>query len=176
MKKILAVLVSICLAGGLFCGCQKQVKKPAPQSQVQQTNESEIRIMANKFSTLAEKTAGINKATVVVSSVGQTIPTATPGTNTAGNGTIAGRLVVMVGLTLDSAAAGNKSKENSIKTEVKKNIMASDKRVSDVLVTTDPNMVKKITDVAAGIIEGRPVQSSAKDVKELNRMLEGQVK
>lgn len=191
MKKILIIFVGIFLAAVLISGCQ-QAKKPVPKTNTQtvpQTNETDMRIMASKFSTIAEKIDGVSKATVVVGNVdavmsGTTTTSAvtkststTPSTVNTGVKTVStSKLVVMVGLKLDSKAMTDKVKENNIKNAVSKAIMNSDKRVTDVLVTTNPDMVKKINDVAAGIIEGKPVQSNARDVKELNRMLQGTIK
>jgi len=81
----------------------------------------------------------------------------------------AGRLVVMVGLNLNAAAMQDKNQENKIKEEVKAKIMESDQKVTEVLVTTNPDMIKKLQDVAAGVIQGKPLQSYAQDINELDK-------
>jgi len=107
--------------------------------------------------------------------------TGAPGTTTTGNtatsktqmGSKSGT-VVMVGITLNKATAGSASKAASTKNMVAKRIKASDKRISQVLVTTDPGLIKRLNDVAAGIIEGKPIQSFDKDIKDLNSRLRKQ--
>jgi YhcN/YlaJ family sporulation lipoprotein len=78
-------------------------------------------------------------------------------------------LVALVGLTLNQGSA---SQAQSIKNTVTKKVKSVDRRVTQVLVTTDSNLVRRIGDIAAGIIEGKPIKSYARDVKELNRMLQ----
>ena len=51
---------------------------------------------------------------------------------------------------------------------------AADTRINQVLVTTDPTMIKRINDVAAGIIEGKPIQSLEKDINTLTNDLKKQ--
>jgi len=79
--------------------------------------------------------------------------------------------VVMVGLTLNQATSGSASKAATTKNMVAKRIKASDKKIGQVLVTTDPGLIKRLNDVAAGIIEGKPIQSFDKDIKDLNNRL-----
>ena len=73
-------------------------------------------------------------------------------------------LMVMVGLTLDNKVNGA-DETNQIKRSVMNKLKASDKRISQVLVTTDPGLVQRLTDVAAGIIQGRPIQGFENDIK-----------
>ncbi|MDD3269391.1 MAG: YhcN/YlaJ family sporulation lipoprotein [Syntrophomonadaceae bacterium] len=82
-----------------------------------------------------------------------------------GNDNQASGMIIMVGLTLDSA---NQDKATAIQTQVRNKLKASDKRISQVLVSTDPNMIKRINDVAAGIIQGKPIKTFQKDINELN--------
>lgn len=77
-------------------------------------------------------------------------------------------VVVMVGLTIDPAVAKNQKKIGSIKTMVMNKLKASDRRITQVLVSTDPNMVKRLSDVAAGIIQGKPIKTFEKDIRDLN--------
>jgi hypothetical protein len=85
-----------------------------------------------------------------------------------------GKLVVMVGLNLNAAAMQDKNQENKIKEEVKAKIMESDQRVNEVLVTTNADMIKKLQDVAAGVIQGKPLQSYAQDINELDKSIRTQ--
>ena len=178
MKRTTSILLCILLCAILLIsGCQKAAQKPAPKStpQVQQTSDSEKRVMASRFSNLATSVNGVQKATVVVAS---TDPAATgnakTGTDISGLSTPtgeinAGKMVVMVGLNLDSKAMQDKTREQSIKEEVKSKIKGNDNRISEVLVTTNPDMIKKLQDVAAGVIQGKPMQSFAQDINELDK-------
>jgi len=82
-------------------------------------------------------------------------------------------MVVMVGLTLDDKSMQDKNMENSIKEQVKTKIMADNQRISEVLVTTNPELIKRLQDVAAGVIQGKPMQSYAQDIEELNKNIRG---
>lgn len=100
----------------------------------------------------------------------------TTGTSTANKSTMSNKsgTMVMVGLTLNSTTGNSAAKTASTKSMVAKRIKASDKRISQVLVTTDPNLIKRLNDIAAGILEGKPVQSFSKDVRDLNTKLKQQ--
>ncbi len=82
-------------------------------------------------------------------------------------------LMVMVGLTLDNTVNGA-DETNQIKRSVMNKLKASDKRISQVLVTTDPGLVQRLTDVAAGIIQGRPIQGFENDINDLTRNMRQQ--
>jgi hypothetical protein len=75
----------------------------------------------------------------------------------------------MVGVTLNAAAMKDNNLQNNIKEEVKNKIMQSDQKVNEVLVTTNPDMIKKLQDVAAGVIQGQPLQSYAQEITELDK-------
>lgn len=100
----------------------------------------------------------------------------TTGTNSNNNSMLGSKsgTVVMVGITLNQATAGSATKATTTKNMVAKRIKASDKRISQVLVTTDPGLIKRLNDVAAGIIEGKPIQSFDKDIRDLNKRLKQQ--
>lgn len=215
MKKITAmILCTLFIAVLLTSGCGKTAQKPAPdntsESGVQQTSDSERRIMASQFSNLAMSVSGVQKATVVVSATDTQIPEnvssdpnqvptlvaseddrtqltdlgagSKTGSDISGlsspSGEIPdvtdGRLVVMAGLDLNSASMQDINRQNSIKEEVKAKIMESDSRVSEVLVTTDPDMIKKLQDIAAGVIQGKPLQSYAQDINQLDKSIRSQ--
>jgi hypothetical protein len=182
MKRKMLILVFI--AAIIFsAGCQ-QAKKPytAPQttpSNPIQVTESDKRIMANRFSEMAKAVPGVINATVVVAgadaamdSSSKTSTTATSKLSTQS----ASKIVVMVGLTLNNESMATDAKQASVKNMVIQKIKSGDKRVTDVLVTTDANMVKKINDVASGLIEGKPVLSYARSASELGRMMKEQMK
>lgn len=72
----------------------------------------------------------------------------------------------MVGITVKSG-----SDSDQVKAAVADKLKVSDKRVSHVLVTTDPNLVKKINDVAAGLIDGKPFQTMKDEVNAINQQI-----
>ncbi len=184
MKIKVRMLLFLFIAGLFLMGGCEQAKKPITPQKTTPTNPSQVtesdkRVMANRFSTIAQEVAGVNKATVVIASaeatMGQT-PDSTVTPNTATSKTTASKMVVMVGLTLDANTSASEAKQLTAKNTVKQRILASDKRITDVLVTADANMVKKINDVAAGLIEGKPVLTYAKSAAELGKMMKTQVK
>lgn len=182
MKKkqwLLFILMAVFL---ISAGC-KQSQKPYTKpdttpSNPAQVTESDKRIMANRFSEIAKAVPGVINATVVVAGadaamdINKTSTTATSKLSTKSTS----KIVVMVGLTLNSQTMSTAAKQANVKKMVKQRISSSDKRVTDVLVTTDPNMVKKINDVASGLIEGKPVLSYARSAAELGRMMKEQMK
>ena len=175
MKKIpVLILCAWLIVSCLFGGCGKTARKPAPNqpspNEVQQTTDAEKREMASSFSNLATSINGVQKATIVVAS------TSSNGTGPLTGETVDtnGKLVVMAGLTLNPQVSGDSSQTNAIIEQVKQKIMAADQRVSEVLVTTNPDMIKKLQDIAAGVIQGQPFQSYAKDVNELNQTIRSQ--
>lgn len=200
MRKKIALFVCVCLMiTTVAAGCSSSSKKPMtpakkPSTTNIDTTASERRVMANRLSRIAESVPGVQKATVVVMDVSMTQNTTTTGTTgmttpnkitTTGKTTTGTKMtpgttmtpgtkrgiMVMVGLTLNTATGNTAAKATSVKKMVGKRIKASDKRISQVLVTTDPNMIKRLNDIAAGIIQGKPIQSFSKDVKELNAKL-----
>jgi hypothetical protein len=188
LKKLTAILLCAFLCASLIIsGCGQTAQKPAvpentPNTQMntpQQTDDAEKRVMATRFSNLAMGVNGVTKATVVVSSVdsGDARTTTPPGPTTIPDVPVLNAtydtMVAMVGLNLDSKITQDKSKEMSVKDEVKSKIMADSQKISEVLVTTNPDMIKKLQDVAAGVIQGKPMQSYAQDIEELNKNIRG---
>ncbi|MGS0763104.1 YhcN/YlaJ family sporulation lipoprotein [Syntrophomonas curvata] len=82
--------------------------------------------------------------------------------------------MVMVGLTLEPTATRDPATQNKIKSTVANKLKASDRRISQVLVTTDPTLIKRINDVAAGIIEGKPIQNFQSDINDITRKVKQQ--
>lgn len=77
-------------------------------------------------------------------------------------------IIVMVGLTVDQAITQDQTKMGALEKTVMNKLKASDKRITQVLVSTDPNIIKRINDIATGIIEGRPIKTFQKDIDDLN--------
>ena len=185
-KQLLLCAFIIAMLMTVTAGCQQQAKKPDTTSQKPaspaQVTESDKRIMANKFSEIAKDVPGVTNATVVVAAAeaaldknpdaSKTSTSATSKLSTASPS----RMVVMVGLTLNAQSRATSAKQESVKKTVKQKIKSNDKRITDVLVTTDANMVKKINDVASGLIQGKPVVSYARSAAELGKMMKEQMK
>lgn len=155
-KKVLWLLCLTMITMVLASGCQTEARKPvAPNNQAEtDITSSERRVMADKLSNMAQEVNGVRQATVLVSEVNIT-------TNRASN---AEGMVVMVGLTLNEGA-----NEKTVKDQVARKLKASDRSISQVLTTTDPGLVRKINDVAAGMLEGQPIQTYEDEITEINR-------
>lgn len=176
LKNKVRMVLFFFIAGVILLGGCQQAKKPVAPQKITPTNHSQVtesdkRVMANRFSNIAQGVEGVEKATVVVSSADAAIGQTTDNTNT-----MDGKMVVMVGLTLDAKATASTDKREAAKNTVKKHILASDKRIAEVLLTADANMVKKVNDVAAGLIEGKPVLTYAKSATELGKTMKTQEK
>jgi hypothetical protein len=187
LRKIITLLlcVSFLLIG--LVGCQTTAKKPMTPARkpgvtakkpTTEMTASERRVMANKLSKMAENVKGVKRASVIVSSIGMTNTGTTATTNKMTN-TNAARTnysgqVIMVGLTLEPTATRDAATINKIKSTVANKLKASDRRISQVLVTTDPNLIKRINDVAAGIIEGKPIQNFQSDINDISGKLKQQ--
>ncbi|MDD2586339.1 MAG: YhcN/YlaJ family sporulation lipoprotein [Syntrophomonadaceae bacterium] len=191
MRKKIALLVCISFLFTVMVGCQGAAKKPAvPERKPDTTTDtsdmtaSDRRVMASNLSRMAEQVENVDKATVVVSGIAitnnvQDTTRTTPLNNKTDNPNQSNYytqnknrqnnmgLVVMVGLNLNDKAEKNTSLANTAKKNVASKLKASDKRISQVLVTTDPNLIKRINDVAAGIIEGRPIQEFQQDINDI---------
>lgn len=75
----------------------------------------------------------------------------------------------MVGITLEDPSIMGSQKEKTIKQNVRQRLLSSETKLSEVLVTTDSGMIKKLKDIASGVLEGRPISNYARDIQELNR-------
>lgn len=187
MRKIFTLLLCISFLLISLMGCQTTAKKPmTPQRKPGVTTKkpttemtaSERRVMANKLSKMAENVKGVKRASVIVSSIGMT-NTGTKATTNKMTNTNAARTnysgqVVMVGLTLEPTATRDAATIDKTKSTVANKLKASDRRISQVLVTTDPTMIKRINDVAAGIIEGKPIQNYQNDINDITNKLKKQ--
>ena len=187
MRKIFILLLCVSFLLISLMGCQTTSKKPMTPARkpgvtakkpTTEMTASERRVMANKLSKMAENVKGVKRASVIVSSIGMTNTGTTATTNKMTN-TNAARTnysgqVVMVGLTLDPTATRDAATINKIKSTVANKLKASDRRISQVLVTTDPNLIKRINDVAAGIIEGKPIQNFQSDINDISSKLKQQ--
>jgi hypothetical protein len=163
LRRALVLLLCLGLLAALAAGCQKPAQKPeAPQPETSGLTSSDRRVISDKLSKQAKQVEGVQNATVVLTEVDSeaVVPSPTPGeTQVKG-------LVAMVGVTVKANAD-----ENQVKEAVRKKLKAADSRVTNVLVTTDPNLIRKINDVAAGLIEGQPFQSMKDDIDAINQQI-----
>ncbi len=166
--KAKAVIISFLLLALVIGACNNAAKKPGnPEQNVPQTENldisaSERRVMANQLSKAAEGVAGVQRASVVIANMENS--DLSKGNN----------LAAMVGLTVSSSISADQAKIDATKNMVVDRIKKANNRVSQVLVTTDPTMIKRINDIAAGIIEGKPLQTFEKDIHTLNDDLKKQ--
>jgi YhcN/YlaJ family sporulation lipoprotein len=216
MRKLFTLVLCISFLFVSLAGCQNAAQKPAvPERKPAAENGTEMtaserRVMANRLSKMAENIKGVQKASVVVSSIAMNnagVETA-PSTNNTGNNnnlnstnpnskmntnpdnnlnnkmnnntntntakTNYSGQIVMVGLTLEASAMRDAATQNKIKSTVANKLKASDRRISQVLVTTDPDLIKRINDVAAGIIEGKPIKNFQKDIQDITSKVKQQ--
>lgn len=163
MRRALVLLLCLGLLAAMAAGCQKPAQKPeAPKPETSGLTTSDHRVISDKLSKQAKQVEGVQNATVVLTEVdGDTVsPSPTPGeTQVTG-------LVAMVGVTTKPNAD-----EKQVKEAVEKKLKAADSRVSNVLVTTDPNLIRKINDVAAGLIDGKPFQTMKDDINAINQQI-----
>ncbi|MGI6512793.1 MAG: YhcN/YlaJ family sporulation lipoprotein [Syntrophomonadaceae bacterium] len=115
-----------------------------------QATATEIRKLADRLTNKAVEVKGVRSATVVVQ----------PANN---------RYTVLVGLTLNSEVKQDQT--SAIKKEVSEKLSKTDKRINRVLVTTNPELVRRIEDIARGILGGKPVQSFAEEITEVTRRI-----
>lgn len=161
MKRIVVLIICFSLLGGLLGGCQKPAQKPGTTVPESGLTTSDRRVIADKLSKEARQIEGVQNATVVLAdNSGDNSVTTSP---TPGQTDIKG-LVVMVGLTTKPD-----SDETKVKNEVVSKLKAADGRVSNVLVTTDAGLVKRIEDVASGLLEGKPSQSMQDNIDKINK-------
>lgn len=166
-RKALTILVLIMVVSSLTAGCARdQDKQPArrpvtpqersttrdstltrkAQQPTTQTTTTEARKLADMLTNRATAIDGVRSATVVVQ----------PANN---------RYTALVGLTLDSDVKGDQTE--AIKKQVTTKLDQADKRVTRVLVTTNPDLVRRIEDIARGVLAGKPAQSFAEEIAEV---------
>lgn len=97
---------------------------------------------AAKIATNVAKLPEVNKATVVVSG------------NTA-----------IVGIDMKASVQG--THETQVKKKVEKTVRDTDKSIKNVSVTSDPDLYKRIDNIAKGIAAGRPLSEFTKQITEI---------
>lgn len=158
--------------------------------------DSEARSLAQKFANMADEVAGVQKATAVVTEgtmtgttnrnqTGVTINndrfnginnmSAAPGPGTATSPVRnAGGIVVMIGLDVDRSMINNTAEMERLKTRVANKILRADDRVSRVYVTTDPELIKRISNMADDMVKGKPMSNMRTDMNNLMNRMKGE--
>ena len=77
-----------------------------------------------------------------------------------------------MGITLDDNIKNDTDRMDAIKQKVADRLQGADTRISQVLVTGDPDLIKRINNVASGLLKGEPLNNFAKDIKNLGRDLQ----
>lgn len=159
--------------------------------------DAEARILARKFANMADEVTGVQKATAVVTEgtmTGATNRTQTgvtinndrfngmsnmatpPGPGTVTNPAARNNqgIVVMIGLDVDRSMINNTAEMERLKTRVANKILRADNRVSRVYVTTDPELMKRISDMADNMVSGRPLSNMRTDMNNLLDRMKGE--
>lgn len=154
--------------------------------------DAEAKAMAKKLAAMADRVTGVQKATVVVTEgtettstnrVGKRVTTVNndrfngmadntatvPGTRTAARG-----IVVMVGLDVDRSMISNTAEMERLKSKVADKLLNADNRISRVYVTSDPELVKRISNMATDIIKGKPLSRMKNDLNNLMDRMKGE--
>jgi len=112
---------------------------PTPAPVRKPTTES---MRASRVAASVARIPEVNKATVVIS------------------GTTA-----LVGVDMKAKVQGTHEKD--VKKKIEKAVKDTDKSITRVYVTADPDLYKRIDNIARGISEGRPVSEFAKQISEI---------
>lgn len=181
MRKNIWVLLLVAIFISAVWGCGGEAAKPnQPNNKITQNKgtapvtpqPNTERVMADRLANIATQVEGVKAATVVVNrnanDMGNNNDTLGNGNN-ANNTTTNNNYTAMVGIELNSDIKGTAS--DNVKKQVADKIKASEKNVSKVLVTTDPNLITRLKDIASGVINGRPISSFATEIEELARRI-----
>jgi len=174
MRKNLWVLLLVAIFISTVWGCGGEAAKPnQPNNKITQNKgttpvtpqPNNERVMADRLANLASQVKGVKAATVVVNR-NTTGNNNNMGTN---NTTTNNSFTAMVGIELNSDIKGSASE--SVKKQVADKIKSNEKQVTKVLVTTDPDLITRLKDIASGVINGKPVSSFATEIEELARRI-----
>lgn len=134
-----------------LAGCPGPTRKPSPAPAPPPTLEmAEFRQLADSLSTEAVKVKGVSNATVILQGWGN-------------------RINAIVGLTLRDGLSAARQRE--IKNEVARRIKESNPRIKRVQVTSDPEIVQRIKEVAKAVADGKPVSEVQPDINSISRSI-----
>ncbi|MBO8159970.1 YhcN/YlaJ family sporulation lipoprotein [Thermosyntropha sp.] len=153
--------------------------------------DAEAKRLAQKFANMADEVNGVQKATVVVSDQPETVTDSKtrtrvttikndrtitspgPGKTVPDRVTMRG-LVVMVGLDVDRSIINNTTEMERLKARVANKILRADNRISRVYVTTKPELMKRISNMASDIVKGKPLSNMRNDLNNLMDKMKGE--
>lgn len=202
MRKIITLLLIVFVISLVGCQNTAQKKIVNPNKNIEnQANlsESEHRVMASKISNLAQKVAGVNRASVVIartnlneigfakeeksnkvkSKYNKPSPNSNyPDVNDNNVNTVTddnnrnmaqpgGGLVVIIGISPDENIKNNSSKLNQVRSKIKEAVRTQEFRTSQVYVTSNPELVGRIDNIAAAILQGEPISNYDKEIKDI---------
>lgn len=161
-EKLMTVTIILAMLLIWMSGCSV-ARKPAPPNTTPDTRSApapttptptkslpttpaEVDRLADRLAAEAQKVDGVNKATIILS----------------GN-------TVIVGLKIKPDIEEKRTSE--IKKEVVRRIKAADKRIRNVEVTTNPNIITRIKKIAKGIGQGRPISAFGREFEEILRRI-----
>lgn len=195
-KKIVLFICFSFLMFSFFAGCQSSAEKPLlPDQENNQSQDNNIitddekKAMASRLANMAESVEGVDRATVVVSNYGGMDTSINNqemrnnlNNNIRNNSNISLQnnnnnngmtqvVDVMVGLDLNTNVTNDMNKERAIKKSVASKLQDSDKRISQVTVTSDPDLKKEIDDITAGLSAGKPLQNFSNEINNLNKKI-----
>lgn len=156
LKILFAImLLGIITISSLGCNAQRKpaddgARAPAPTAPAPAAplpeNPAEANRLAGSLAEKAVRVEGVKEATVVLT--GST---------------------ALVGI--DLQAGINRENTSAVKAKVAEIVKGADNRIKNVLVSTDPDTVTRISRVSRGIAEGRPITSFSKEVGEIIRRI-----
>ncbi len=163
--RILIFITSLLFVVVGAAGCEKSsqtspakkpatVRKTATQPQKKPATSAMTAAEADRVAACLAKEAvkvkGVDKAYVVIDTTGA-------------------RPNAYVGVNLTPDVKGTET--NRVKNEVERKLKAAEPRLSTVNVTSDPDLVKRIRDLASSIAKGKPITGLADEIKELGRRI-----
>lgn len=146
-SRLLILSILVLLVAG---GCAGPAHKPPTPVPPPTLEMADFRKLADRLSFEAVKVRGVENATVILQGKGNNINAIT-------------------GLTVKQGLSG--TEQNMAKQEVVKRLKKADSRVKSVQVTTDPNLVNKIKNIAKAVAEGEPVTDLQDDINSVSRQI-----
>ncbi|NLB88930.1 MAG: hypothetical protein GX790_06855 [Syntrophomonadaceae bacterium] len=78
-----------------------------------------------------------------------------------------GGVVVIIGTSVTEEIRKDEDKWNKLKEAITQKVTASDGRISQVFITNDPEIVSKIDELAAAILQGKGSQNYKDEIKDI---------
>jgi len=176
LKKIKSI-ITIVLIGTMIiasmAGCRTTARKPAPTRYTPTPTRTvpAPSKTAPRYTTPAPRTPTTPAPTPVRKPTTEKARATTIATNVAKIPEVNKATVVVSGSTaivgVDMKAKVQGTRETDVKKKVEKTVKDTDKSITRVYVTSDPDLYKRIDNIAKGISAGRPVSEFAKQISEI---------